>query len=65
MIIQAVGYSKIPGKHGVSSEGDYLHHQCKCFPFGGGLNLTLGQNKGKGKVHPCIGTVALYRPYCP
>jgi len=21
--------------------------------------------KGKGKVHPCTGTVALYRPYGP
>jgi hypothetical protein len=49
MIIQAVGYSEIPvraGRHGVSSEGDYRHHQSKCFPFGGGLNLTPGQNKG-------------------
>jgi len=49
MIIQAVGYPEIPvraGRHGVSSEGDYLHHQCECFPFGGGLNLTPGQNKG-------------------
>jgi hypothetical protein len=22
-------------------------------------------HKGKGKVHPCIGTKALYRPYDP
>ena len=24
-----------------------------------------GKGKGKGKVHPCRGTVALYRPYGP
>jgi hypothetical protein len=49
MIIQAVGYSEIPvraGKHGVSSEGDHLHHQRKRFPFGWGLNFTPRQNKG-------------------
>jgi len=23
------------------------------------------QGKGKGKVHPCTGTKALYRPYSP
>ena len=50
MIIQAEGYSEIPvraGRQGVSSDGSYLHHQCKCFPFGGRLNLTPGQNKGQ------------------
>jgi len=26
-------------------------------------NITEG--KGKGKVHPCTGTEALYRPYGP
>jgi hypothetical protein len=49
MIVQAAGYSEIPvraGRNGVSSEGDYLHHQCKYFPYGGDLNLTPGPNKG-------------------
>ena len=28
-------------------------------------NDTEGDNRCKGKVHPCTGTVALYRPYGP
>jgi len=26
---------------------------------------SLSNGKGKGKVHPCTGTEALYRPYGP
>jgi hypothetical protein len=29
------------------------------------LMLRLVLYKSKGKVHPCTGTEALYRPYCP
>jgi hypothetical protein len=71
MITQAVGWSEIPeckGRHGVTSEGDYLH-QCKCFPFGEGFNLTSGQNKGwSNKPFSCIislnslSTVLTWRP---
>jgi hypothetical protein len=25
--------------------------------------VVIGKGKGKGKVHPCTGTEALYRPY--
>jgi len=29
------------------------------------LGLRTYQHPGKGKVHPCTGTKALYRPYSP
>jgi hypothetical protein len=35
------------------------------FPFLPAHILGLGKGKGKGTVHPCTGTVALYRPYGP
>jgi hypothetical protein len=33
-----------------------------CIPC---LEVSLYKVKGKGKVYPCIGTEALYRPYSP
>jgi len=30
-----------------------------------GVSIRYEGKKGKGKVHPCTGTEALYRPYGP
>jgi len=48
----------------------YLHHATVEMVFflihDFGPHLVLKQTgKGKGKVHPCTGTEALYRPYSP
>jgi len=32
---------------------------------GGNTEVSVGEGKGKGNVHPCTRTEVLYRPYGP
>jgi hypothetical protein len=45
-----------------NSAGLMSHQQCTSSLL---LRYACYKGKGKGKVHPCTGTEALYRPYGP